>query len=85
MGFVGQNLPESHTSLSRLQISCTLTIDLVRSIKLIPQGESAITRYTYNTQQLLLKFMALQHGHELELMVDRHIDRCIKQEMGFKL
>ena len=77
-------LTQSHTSLLQLQISCTLTLDLVRSIKLILQGESAIKRYTYNTQQLLLKFMALQHGHALEFMVDRHIDRCIKQEIRFK-
>ena len=84
-GVCWSKLTRNCTSLSWLQISCTLTLDLVRSIKLILQGESTIKRYTYNTQQLLLKFMALQHGHELELMVDRHINRCITREIGFKL
>ena len=45
---------------------------MVRLIKLILQGESTIRRYTYDIQQLFLKFMALQHGHELKLMIDRH-------------
>ena len=29
-------------------------------------------RYTYDIQQLFFKFMALQHGHELKLAIDRH-------------
>ena len=83
MGFVGQNLPKIVPLYRDCKLVCTPTLDLVKSIKLILQGESTIKRYTYNTQQLLLKFMALQHGHELEFSVDRHVE--IKERQGFNV
>ena len=42
-------------------------------------------RYTYNIQQLFLKFMALQHGHELKLVIDRHSVDEVQAVVNFKM
>ena len=42
-------------------------------------------RYTYDIQQLFLKFMVLQHGHELKLAIDRHSVEEVQAVVNLKM